>query len=89
MHTTQPSQIYCFKPFLSLSEKICFNEFLLYQPEITTEEAHCHQSYAIMLFYGRTHIIIITKYSLVSPGPKHSSANNIPQREISSFSLCA
>jgi hypothetical protein len=33
--------------------------------------------------------IRITKCSLVSHEPKHSSAINIPQREISSVSLCA
>ena len=33
--------------------------------------------------------IPINKCSLVSPGSKHSSATNIPQREISSVSLCA
>jgi len=35
------------------------------------------------------HKIPITKCSLVSPGPKHSSAINIAQREISIVSLCA
>ena len=53
------------------------------------EEAHCSQSGTIMLFYGRTHIISIPKYSLVSPGPKHRSATNFSHREISSVPLCA
>jgi hypothetical protein len=43
-----------------------------------------------MLFYIHTHTTIsITKCTLVSLGPKHGSATNIPLREISSMSLCA
>ena len=51
-------------------------------------KAHRRQS-DTLLFYARTHTILYTKCSLVSPGPKHSSATNIPEGEISSVSLCA
>jgi len=51
-------------------------------------QTHHHQS-DTMLFYALTHTILINKCSLVSPGPKHSSVTNIPQREISVVSLCA
>jgi len=50
-------------------------------------KAHHHQSDTLMLFYACAHTILYTKCSLVSPGPKHSSATNKTLREISSVSL--
>jgi cytochrome c1 len=52
-------------------------------------KAHNRQSGTLRLFYACAHTIPYTKYSLVSPGPKHSSATNKPLREISSVPLCA
>jgi hypothetical protein len=82
----------------SLAQYITLKHFLFFQKVHASIQLACTSSRLqqekrtvrhINVIYALTHTTIpITKCSLVSPAPKHSSAINITQRAISSASVC-